>query len=100
MTRVWKKDPDDTEAYTITWRGSDPDIEYAMEDSESISNSVWVLDTGLTEESSTNTATTTTILISGGTANTRYTVTNTVTLDSGRILSRSAYLSVLELWVS
>lgn len=100
MSRLWKKDPDDSEAYTITWRGTDSGVQYALEDTESISASVWTLSAELNEESSSFDATTSTILISGGTAGERYTVTNTVTIDSGRVLSRSVYVAVLELWVN
>lgn len=100
MAREWKKAPDDVESYTITWRGSDPDVVYALEDSETIATSTWTLESGITEDSSSNTTTTTTIFISGGAENTRYKVINTITTSAGRTLARAVYVYVLELWVS
>lgn len=99
MTRIWRKAPTDIEAYTITWRGSNPNVEYALEDAETIATSSWTLEAGITEDSSSNDTTTTTIFIAGGTEGTRYKVTNTVTTSAGRTLARSVYVHVLELWV-
>lgn len=65
MARIWKKTPNDVEAYTVTWRGADPNVEYALDDAESIVTSTWVLPSGITEDSSSNIATAATIFIAG-----------------------------------
>jgi hypothetical protein len=54
---------------------------------------------GLVQVSDTHDADTTTIWLSGGTANTRYRVTNRVTSSLGRIDERSFFINVVELFV-
>ena len=57
--------------YTIDWSKE-------LESGETITSSTWIVDSGLTEGSSTNTTTTTTIFLSGGTGGEKYKVTNTI----------------------
>ena len=63
--------------------------------SDTISTSVWSVPSGITEDSESETTTTATIWISGGTNNSNYVVTNTITTAGGRTGVRSFLLSVI-----
>lgn len=52
--------------------------------SETISTSDFVADSGITITNETNTTTTSTVWLSGGTPGETYTVTNTITTSAGR----------------
>lgn len=73
--------------YTVDWSNWLPT-------GDEISDSSWSVPSGLTEVTDTNTTTTATIWISGGTANKSYTVTNTITTTAGRIVSKSFVIRV------
>ncbi len=78
---TYSKDPDETLDYIINWAthlGSDK-----------ISSSSWVAETGITIDSDTNTTTTATVWLSGGTLGQFYLVTNTIVTDGGRTLEQS-----------
>ena len=78
---TYSKDPDETLDYIINWAthlGSD-----------TISSSSWVAETGITIDSDTNTTTTATVWLSGGTLGQFYLVTNTIVTDGGRTLEQS-----------
>ena len=70
------KDPDAVLDYQIDW--SD------WLDSDTISTSAWTVPTGLTEDSDSNTTTTATVWLSGGTAGTSYSVINHIVTAAGR----------------
>ena len=75
------KDPDAILDYAFNWAlwlGTDV-----------ISTSTWILDTGLTKVSDTNTSTLATVWISGGTAGATYNITNRITTAGGRTEDRS-----------
>ena len=75
------KDPDAILDYAFNWAlwlGTDV-----------ISTSTWILDTGLTKVSDTNTSTLATVWISGGTADATYNITNRITTAGGRTEDRS-----------
>lgn len=81
MADSFLKDPDAVLDYQIdwsTWLGSD-----------TIASSSWVIPTGITEDSDSNTTTTATVWLSGGTAGTTYTVTNRIVTAGGRTEDRS-----------
>lgn len=82
------KDPDAVLDYQIdwsTWLGTD-----------TISASAWTVATGLTKDSSTNTTTTATVWLSGGTVDTSYTVTNKIVTAGGRTDERTITIVVRE----
>lgn len=70
-TQVPPKDPDATIKYGIDWS------DYLG--TEQILSSIWIVDPGLVVESDSYTTTSTAVLLSGGTAGTRYKVTNRIT---------------------
>lgn len=81
MIPDYTKDPDETVDFIINWAvhlGSD-----------TISSSSWAAETGITVDSNTNTTTTATVWLSGGTLKVYYLVTNTIVTDGGRTLEQS-----------
>lgn len=67
--------------------GADLDYQFDWADwlgDDTISNSIWVVPTGITKESDTHDDTTATIWLSGGTDGQRYGVVNYVTTVGGR----------------
>lgn len=85
----YTKDPDAVLDYQVDWSSW-------LESGETISTSTWVVPTGITEDSSSNTSTDATIWLSGGTVEETYTVTNRVTTSLGRTDDRSFVISVQE----
>lgn len=84
--RIDCKDADETLDYTNTWStnlGAD-----------TIATSVWVASTGLTVVTGTNTTTTATVWVSGGTAGRWYDLKNTITTAGGRTLERTRRIKV------
>lgn len=81
------KDPNAVLDYVVDWSAW-------LGDSDAIATSDWIVPEGLTEDSATNTTTTTTIWLSGGTAGAVYTVVNRITTDDGRTEDRSIVISV------
>ena len=55
---------------------------------ETISSSSWSVETGLTEDSESNTTTTAKVWVSGGTVGKTYTATNTITTSDSRTDAR------------
>lgn len=89
MTKIIiDKDPSANLDYKIDW-----ELWLA---GDTISSSQWTVATGVTKGSETNTTTTATVWISGGTAGSRYTITNRITTAAGRIDERSIILRVLD----
>jgi hypothetical protein len=62
---------------------------------DTISSSSWVVATGLTADSDTNTTTTATLWASSGTLGTSYVCTNTVITAAGRTEARSFLLDII-----
>ncbi len=84
--KLFWKDPDSIEDFTIDWSdhlGSD-----------TIATSVWTVPSGLTQDSETETTTTATVTLSGGTVGAFHTVTNRITTDGGRTLDQSIHIRV------
>jgi hypothetical protein len=75
------KTPEGILDYVIDWS--------AWLDSDTISTSVWSVDSGLTNVSDSNTTTAATIWLSGGEDGTSYNVRNTITTAGGRTEIRS-----------
>jgi hypothetical protein len=85
-TARYTKDPNEVKDYTInwaTWLGVD-----------TISTSTWAADTGITVDSETESTTTATVWISGGTANNVYSLTNTITTATGRTEEQTIVITV------
>ena len=61
---------------------------------DTISTSTWVVETGITKDSDTNTTTSTTIWLSGGTAGVEYTLTNRVVTAQGRTHEESFLVTI------
>lgn len=85
---LFEKDPSDEDFFTMDWS--------ALIGGATISTSVWSVPTGLTQTATSNTTTTTTIKLSGGTADTIYSLPNTVTTSDGRTLQRSMNIKVVD----
>lgn len=89
MSQRFIKDPDAKLDYTIDWSSW-------LTDSETISSVVWTVGTGITEESTSNTTTTATIWLSGGTAGERYAAACRITTSDSRIDERTIFIMVAE----
>ncbi len=86
--RIFVKDPNAVLDYVLdwgTWLGSD-----------TISTSTWTVPTGITEDSSTNTTTTATIWLSGGTAGSTYLLINRIVTVAGRTEDRTIQITVTQ----
>lgn len=83
------KDPGDTLDYLLDWS--------LFLDSDTISSAVWTVPSGLTKTAQSETTTTTTVWLSGGTADTLYTLDCTITTAGGRTAQRRVGLYVEEL---
>lgn len=84
----FSKDPDAKLDYTVDW------TKWLAGDT--ISKSEWIVPDGLNGEDDSNTSTTATIWLSGGTAGHEYTVTNRITTAAGRVNDRSFKILVIE----
>jgi hypothetical protein len=83
------KDPDALLDYTVDWS------EWLMEDDE-IASADWVVPAGLTEESASNTASTATVWLSGGTAGSEYDVVSRIVTADGREDDRTITIQVTQ----
>lgn len=80
------KDPDAVKDYSVnwaTWLGAD-----------TIQTSTWVVPSGITEDSNTNTDTTATIWLSGGAAGQVYALTNRIVTAGGRTEDQTIFVPV------
>lgn len=81
-----EKDPTDVVDYEIDW--------LVLLGEDTILSSAWNIPTGIVGDSATNTASTTTIFVSGGTAGTDYGVVNRITTVDGRTFERTLVIPV------
>lgn len=86
MATTFTKDPNATLDYEIDWA--------AWLDGDTISTSTWIVPSGITDGTKSNTSTTTTIWLSGGAAGERYRITNRITTAGGRTDDRSITVRV------
>lgn len=86
------KGPTEVKEYTLNWAD-------ALNDSESIVTSDWTAPTGITIDDDANTATTATVILSGGTAGVEYAIENTITTNStpARTLVETLFVPVTTL---
>ena len=97
MAKSFNKDPNANLDYEIDWQT--PTKPY-LAVGETIVDSSWTVSpVGLTMGADLFTNTTTTIWLSGGTVDTRYTVSNKITTSTGRIDERSFYVYITELFL-
>lgn len=82
------KDPDSTEDFAFNW--------VADLDGDTIVSSNFVLPDGLAEMSASNTDTTATIFVSGGSACMSYRITNRIVTAGGRTLDKTIRIYVQE----
>jgi TRAP-type uncharacterized transport system substrate-binding protein len=85
---TFTKDPDAILDYAVDWG--------RWLAGDTIAASVWLVPTGLTNVSETNTATKAIVWLSGGSAGVTYTVTNRITTAAGRTEDRSFTVRVEE----
>lgn len=96
--QTFRKDPDETLDYGFDYdpadlpEGEDP----FLSSGEIISLSSWTVPTGLTKVSDGNSATQTTVWLSGGTAGNTYNVLNEITTSDNRVIQRSFDLVVTD----
>jgi hypothetical protein len=83
---IFFKDPNAVLDYQVDWA--------TWLSTDTIVTSTWTVPTGITKASDTNTTTTTTIWLSGGTANTDYTLVNRITTAAGRTQDQSILITV------
>lgn len=91
-TGIWyapDKDPNSVLDYSIDW--SD------WLDTDTIATSTWTIPAGLTMGNETNSTTTVTVWLSGGTAGTTYTILNRITTAGGRTADQTFKIFVREL---
>ncbi|HHB12214.1 MAG TPA: hypothetical protein ENK62_03330 [Chromatiales bacterium] len=88
MAQIFLKDPDSTLDYVIDWS--------SWLGSDTIASSSWTVPAGLTMTSESNTTTTATVWLSGGSAGSSYQVTNRITTAAGRVDERSITIEVQE----
>lgn len=88
LLATYNKDPTEVLDYTIDWE--------TLLDGDTITTSEWSVDTGITQDSETETTTLAIIWVSGGTAGKQYALTNTIVTDAGRTRVRSIAINVIE----
>jgi len=87
--KTWLKDPDAAGVpFTIDWGAK------WLIGSDTISTSTWTVPTGITKDSDTKDAKTTTIKLSGGTAGSKYIITNKIVTANGITDERSFVIAV------
>lgn len=90
MAKTWArtKDPDEVVDYGVNW--ADPTSDALAGDT--ILTSTWVVPPGITKDSAGNTATTTTIWLSGGTVGENYEFVNRVVTVGARTFDQTVKL--------
>ena len=89
------KDPDEILDYTIDWQGDNDPV---LETGETITTATWTVPSGLTEDSSSKTSTTATVVLSGGTDKQKYQIAGKIVTSSSpaRTYERTVNLLVKE----
>lgn len=90
---TFNKDPDATRDISLDWSTY---LANLVTTGQTISASVWTVQSGITKVSDSNTTTTTTIRISGGTADETYILANKITTSGGEIDERSITVNVFD----
>lgn len=85
---LYTKDPDDVLDYVFDWSGW-------LSAGETIQSSTVIVPVGLTKDSSSNTTTTATVWLSGGTVGQSYAVVNRITTNQARTVDKTMQIVVL-----
>lgn len=85
-TYRFQKDPDAVLDYRVDWTD--------WLDGDTIATSTWIVPSGITQDSESNSTTTATIWLSDGTEGTTYGVVNRITTTGGRTDDRTIYIVV------
>lgn len=88
MPQRWTKDPDAVLDYTVDWE--------TWLSGDTISADTWTVPSGITKDSDSNTTTTATIVLSGGTAGVIYPIICQILTAGGRTDQRTIYIKVAE----
>lgn len=88
ITNPYIKDPNAVLDYIINWA--------AFLGADAILSDSWIVPTGITSVTETNTSTTSTIWLSGGTVGEKYALTNRIVTAGGRTEDRTIYVRVEE----
>jgi len=99
-TKTFYKDPDEVLDYVFDWKAltnGNGTSDY-LQSAETISSETVTVESGLTldSESITDTNTTVTAWLSGGTAGTRYSVACEIVTNLGRTAERTIYVHVID----
>ncbi len=86
--KTFEKDPDAVKDYTIKWA--------KWLNTDTISTSTWIADSGITVDSDTNDTDSATAWLSSGTEGNTYTVTNRIVTAAGRTEDRSIKIVMVE----
>ncbi|MBK7424705.1 MAG: hypothetical protein IPJ48_17385 [Propionivibrio sp.] len=89
MATSYKKDPNAILDYTFDWGP------YLTAISDTISSVTWVVSSGITTSSPTNTTTTATVFVTGGVLDTTETLTCRITTAGGRTDDRTISLKIV-----
>ena len=87
-TNPYVKDPNATLDYVVNWA--------TFLGADTISSDSWIVPVGITSVTETNTTTASTIWLSGGTARTKYPLTNRIVTAGGRTEDRTIFVLVKE----
>ena len=82
------KDPDATLDYKVDWAS------WLVDDT--ITNSTWIVPTGINYETDANDTTSATVWLSGGSVGSSYEVVNRITTTAGRIDDRTITIRIKE----
>lgn len=86
------KDPEEVLDYELDWEARLTDA--AQETTDTISSSSWVVPSGITKNSDSNTDTTTTIWLSGGTLGETYEFLNRIVTAGGRTMDQTVKIKI------
>ena len=86
---IFIKDPNAVLDYQIDWSDW-------LGSTDTISTSAWTVSSGITKASESNTTTTATVWLSGGTAGSNYTAANRIVTAGGRTEDRTIQIRVEE----
>ena len=89
MATSYKKDPNAILDYTFDWGP------YLLPLTDTISSVTWVVSSGITTSSPTNTTTTATVFVTGGVLDTTETLTCRITTAGGRTDDRTISLKIV-----
>jgi hypothetical protein len=87
-TNPYIKDPNAVLDYVVNWA--------TFLGADTISSDSWIVPVGITSASESNTTTTSTIWLSGGTIGQKYALTNRIVSAGGRTEDRTIYVKVKE----